>query len=64
MIGYGANGLLTHEVWRDLAWCAPGVVVAIVAGRALNRRLDTKTFVRWVHVALIAIALGLVAQSL
>jgi len=63
VIGYGASGLLTTTVWRDLAWCAPGTLVALVIGRALNRRLDTHTFVRWVHAGLIAIALGLVAQS-
>lgn len=64
VIGYGASGLLTTTVWRDLAWCAPGTIVALVIGRALNRRLETRTFVRWVHGGLIAIALGLVAQSL
>lgn len=63
VVAYGASGLLTPVVWRDLAWCMPGAIVALVIGRALNRRLETRTFVRWVHVGLIAVAIVLLAQS-
>jgi uncharacterized protein len=63
VVGYGASGLLTATVWRDLAWCVPGTIVALLIGRALNRRLETRTFVRWVHAGLIAVAIALIAQS-
>jgi hypothetical protein len=38
--------------------------LAILLGRAINRRLDGRSFLRYVHVGLIATSLALLAQAL
>jgi uncharacterized membrane protein YfcA len=63
LVGYATTGLVGHEVVRELAWCVPGAAVAIVAGRALNRRLTSTAFVRWIYVGLIAVGVALLAQA-
>ena len=63
LVGFGCAGLLGDDVWRDAAWSAPAAAVAVVAGRALNRRLAAATFARYVHVGLLAIAAALAVES-
>lgn len=63
LVGYAATGLVGAELLRDVAWCLPGAAVAIVLGRALNRRLASKAFVRWVYAGLIAVGIALLAQA-
>jgi uncharacterized membrane protein YfcA len=63
LVGYAATGLVGAELLRDVAWCLPGAAVAIVIGRALNRRLTSKAFVRWVYLGLIAVGAALLAQA-
>ena len=63
LVGYAATGLVGAALLRDVAWCLPGAAVAIVLGRALNRRLTSKAFVRWVYAGLIAVGVALLAQA-
>ena len=63
LVGYAATGLVGAQLLRDAAWCLPGAAVAIVLGRALNRRLTSKAFVRWVYGGLIAVGVALLAQA-
>lgn len=63
LVGYATSGLVGYEVLRELAWCVPGSVIAIVAGRALNRRLTSGAFVRWVYAGLIVVGVALLAQA-
>jgi uncharacterized membrane protein YfcA len=64
MAGYTLAGLWTREVTRDYLFSLPAALAAIALGRALNRRFDPRRFLGAVHLALIAIALLLLAQSL
>jgi uncharacterized membrane protein YfcA len=63
LAGYAATGLVGAELLRDVAWCLPGAAVAIVLGRALNRRISSAAFVRWVYLGLIAVGVALLAQA-
>jgi uncharacterized membrane protein YfcA len=60
---YWAAGLWVPSVTRYYLLSLPLVAVAIVAGRAVNRRIDAGSFVAAVHVALLLIAAALLAQS-
>jgi uncharacterized membrane protein YfcA len=60
--GYAAAGLVSVAVLRDFVMCLPGALVAIVLGRAINRRIAGRAFQRYVHVGLLAIAALLIAQ--
>ena len=62
VVGFWEAGLLGREVMRDFAICLPGAVVAIVAGRAINRRLRGRGFLKYVHVGLILIGVTLLVQ--
>lgn len=62
LVGYGRLGLLDGALVRELVWCVPGAVVALVVGRALNRRIASGAFVRWVYAGLIAVGVALLAQ--
>jgi uncharacterized membrane protein YfcA len=64
MAGYALAGLWTREVTRDYLLALPPTFAAIVLGRAINRRMDPRRFVGAVHLALVAIAALLLAQSL
>lgn len=64
MAGYGVAGLWTPEVTRHYVTSLPLVLVAVVLGRAINRRLERERFLRWVHAALVVIGGVLVVQAL
>lgn len=62
--GYGAAGLLVPAVTRNYVLALPVIALAIVLGRAANRRMDARVFVRCVHVGLIAVGLLLLCQAI
>jgi uncharacterized membrane protein YfcA len=64
LIGYALLGLWVPQVTRYFLLSLPGVIVAIVLGRALNHRLREHAFFRFVYMGLIAIGALLVVQSL
>src|SRR5262245_20042083 len=55
MFGFWASGLWVPDVSRYFLLSLAPSVVAIVIGRAVNRRMHVETFVRYVHVGLICI---------
>ena len=63
MAGYWAAGLWSHDVSAYFVRALPVVLVGVVAGRAINRRLDGPSFARWVHGGLIVTAVALLAQA-
>ena len=63
MAGYAAAGLWVPLVTRCYLWSLPGTVVAILLGRALNRRLRGPRFLRWAYAGLIVTGVALLAQS-
>ena len=64
LIGYRISGLWVPEVTRYYLLCLPVVIPAMLLGRWLNRRMHPQGFVRYVYAGLVAIGLGLLAQSL
>ncbi len=63
MAGYWAVGLWVPLVTRYYLLSLPGAFAAIAIGRALNRRLNGRDFLRWAYGGLVAIAFVLLAQS-
>lgn len=64
MFGYWQAQLLVADVTRYFLLSLPVALVAIVLGRALNRRLDARRFVMYVHLGLVVVGSVLLIQSL
>jgi len=64
MAGYAMAGLWTQQVTRLYLISLPAALLAILAGRAINRRLNTGRFAALLHIALIIIGAVLVAQAI
>jgi uncharacterized membrane protein YfcA len=64
MCGYWLAGLWVPAVTRFYLLSLPLALAAIVLGRWLNRRLDTRSFFLSIHVGLVAVGLVLLLQSL
>lgn len=64
MGGYWFAGLWTPAVNHLYLVSLPGILLAIFAGRILNRRMHPGRFLVYVHAGLIAIAAILLAQTL
>jgi hypothetical protein len=63
LAGYAVVGLWAPEVIRYFLLSLPGIIVAIVLGRALNRRLNGERFLQYTYIGLIVIGLILVGQA-
>jgi len=64
MWGYRVAGLWTPAVTRFYVLSLPAILVATLAGRALNRRMAAHQFLLYVHAGLIVIGVILLAQAL
>jgi uncharacterized protein len=64
MCGYFFAGLWTATVNRYYLWSLPGIVVASFLGRVINRRLNARQFLLYVHAGLIGIGVLLLIQGL
>lgn len=64
MAGYALAGLWTPAVTRYYLLSLPASVAAIVLGRAINRRLDARRFLTYIHAGLLVVGAVLLAQSL
>jgi uncharacterized protein len=63
MAGYWFGGLWTPAVNRFYLISLPGVLAAIFLGRAINRRMQTRRFIYYVHVALTLIGAILLGKA-
>jgi uncharacterized membrane protein YfcA len=63
MAGYWAAGLWVPAVTRYYLASLPVVLVATLLGRVLNRRMDGRRFLLYVHLGLVAIGGILLIQS-
>ena len=61
MFGFWVAGLWVPDVTRYFLWSLAPAVVAVVIGRAANRRMHPEAFVRYVHLGLIGIGVLLLA---
>ena len=64
LAGYAVIGLWTAAVTQYFLWSLPGVVVATVSGRFINRRIQSDGFIRIVYGGLVVIGAVLVVQAL
>jgi len=64
LIGYAAMGLWVSSVTRYFLLSLPGVLLAIVIGRAVNHRLRSDRFFRFVYAGLIVIGGVLIIQAI
>ena len=64
MCGYLSTGLWTRQVTHDYLLCLPAVIPAVFLGRIINRRISTQAFSWYIYIALAAIGVALLAQSL
>jgi uncharacterized membrane protein YfcA len=63
MAGYWAAGLWVPAVTRYYLVSLPAVLAATALGRVVNRRMDGRRFLLYVHVGLVAVGVVLLAQS-
>jgi uncharacterized membrane protein YfcA len=63
MVGYRLAGLWVPAVTRDYLMSLPVVLAAIFLGRVVNRRMNGRPFLLYVHVGLVAIGVVLLIQS-
>lgn len=63
MTGYWLAGLWRTEVTRYYLMSLPEVLAATFLGRALNGRIDPRSFARWVNLGMLLVAVMLLAQS-
>jgi uncharacterized membrane protein YfcA len=63
MAGYWLAGLWVPAVNRYYLLSLPVAAASVVLGRVLNRRLAGRSFLRYVHIALIVIGITLLIQS-
>jgi uncharacterized protein len=63
LLGYWLAGLWTSAVIRYYLLSLPAVGIAVLLGRAANRRMSGPAFLRTVHVGLIVVGLVLLVQS-
>jgi uncharacterized membrane protein YfcA len=63
MFGYWLADLWTPTVNRYYLWSLPLALAAILLGRALNRRLQGRSFLRYIHLGLLVVGAVLLIQS-
>jgi uncharacterized membrane protein YfcA len=63
LLGYASLGLWGAAVTRLFILSLPGVLGAILLGRALNDRLRGESFFRFVYAGLVIIGATLLAQA-
>jgi len=64
MAGYWLTGLWGWEVTRYYLLSLPAALAATFLGRAVNRRLQGRSFLRYIHLGLIVIGMVLMVQAL
>ncbi|KRE90998.1 permease [Frateuria sp. Soil773] len=64
MAGYWFAGLWNPAVTHYYLVSLPAVLAAIFLGRLANGRMDARSFLRYVHLGLIAVGVLLLAQSI
>jgi uncharacterized membrane protein YfcA len=64
MVGYWVAGLWVPAVTRYYLMSLPVTLAAIYLGRAVNRRMNGRPFLLYVHVGLVVIGAVLLLQAL
>jgi uncharacterized membrane protein YfcA len=64
LAGYFFIGLWDAAITRYFLWSLPGVAVATLIGRSINRRMKGDRFIRFVYGGLLVIAAVLLVQAM
>lgn len=64
MIGYWAAGIWTQTVTYDYLLCLPVALPAIFIGRAVNSRLPSRAYLKYVYAALAVVGTILTVEAL
>ncbi len=64
MIGYWVSGLWVNSVTRYYLYSLPLAFVAVLVGRAMNRRIKADRFLLVVHIGLILVGATLLIQAI
>lgn len=64
MCGFWLAGLWTLGVTRHFLWSLPLALAAIFLGRAINRRMEGRSFLRFIHVGLLVVGAVLLIQAM
>ena len=64
MCGFWLAGLWTPAVTRHYLWTLPLALAAIFLGRAINQRMEGRSFLRYVHVGLLVVGTVLLIQAM
>jgi uncharacterized membrane protein YfcA len=64
MCGYWLAGLWIPAVTRYYFWSLPLALAAILLGRAINRSMTGRAFLRAVHIGLLVVGMVLLIQSM
>ncbi len=62
-IGHMLDGNVSSKVQHYFVWSIPAVVVAMLFGRFLSRRIRNETFMKSVYYLLIVVGLGLMVKA-
>ncbi len=63
IIGHGLGGFWTSEVIETFLYALPVILVAIFAGRFVNKRISIQSFVRLIYFMLLAISIVLLVSG-
>lgn len=64
MAGYWMAGLWSSTVNHDFLLTLPAILAGVAAGRMIHRRLEMRSFARFVFCGLMVTSVGLLAQAL
>lgn len=64
LIGYSLTGLWVPAVTHYFLLSLPGILIAILIGRAVNRRLRGEAFFRYVYAGLVIVGTILIGQGI
>src|SRR4051812_12564618 len=64
MVGFWLAGLWKPAVTRYYLWTLPLALAAIFLGRAINRRMSGRSFLRFIHVGLLLVGAVLLIQAM
>lgn len=64
LIGQGAAGFLTAQVWRAYLYALPIIAVAVYLGLRLGRRIPASRFYRWIYGLLLAAGVALLLKTI
>jgi uncharacterized membrane protein YfcA len=62
--GHGIAGNFTNEVLNYFAYCVPVVILAVVFGARLNKKISVERFHKYIYIILIILGLVLIFNSI